>query len=123
MEKSIIKRKNKRKKRAMRVRRALKASSKKPRLSVSKTNKHIFAQVIDDESGITLFGFGTRSKDVKGTEFQKKSKKAAAHIGALIAKAAKDKKIEHVIFDRGRCKYHGIISSLAEAARGAGLKF
>jgi len=123
MEKSIIKRNKIRKSRAMRVRKALKRNLTKPRLSVLKTNKHIFAQIIDDSTGTSLFGVGTRSKALKDTEFNKKSKKAAAHIGALIAASAKERKIQSIIFDRGRYKYHGIIAELAEAARSGGLKF
>ena len=112
-----------RKSRALRVRKTLKGSPNRPRLSVSKTNKHLFAQLIDDESGKCLMGIGTRSKELKETKYNKKSKESAAHIGVLIARAAKEKNIERVVFDRGRFKYHGIVAALADAARSEGLKY
>ncbi len=107
----------------MRVRKQVRGDATKPRLSVFRSNKHLGAQIIDDENRITLFGMGTLSKEFKGTEFAKKSKSAAREIGKRIAAEAKKKKIEHVIFDRGHYRYHGVIAELADAARGAGLKF
>ncbi len=107
----------------MRVRKAVRGSDTKPRLTVFRSNKHILAQIIDDESHATLFGIGTMSKDFKGTEFSKKSKSAAKEIGKRIAAEAKKNKIETVVFDRGHYKYHGLIAELANAAREAGLKF
>lgn len=109
--------------RKMRVRKTLRGDALKPRLSIFRSNKHIGAQVIDDEARVTLFGFGTLSKEFKGTEFSKRSKSAAREIGKRIAAEAKKKNIERVIFDRGAYKYHGIIAELADAAREAGLKF
>ncbi len=123
MESSLSKRNKIRKTRIKRVRKKLKGTAKKPRLAVYKTNKHISAQLIDDESGVTLFGIGTGSKSLKEEKLSNKSKDAAAHIGKLIGNAAKEKKIESAIFDRGRFKFHGLIAELAKAAREAGLKF
>ena len=109
-------------KRAMRVRRRLKADTVKPRLCVVKSNKHIQAQIIDDENGVTLAGVATYGKEFRNTEFNKKSKKAAAKLGEKIAALAKEKNIKEAVFDRGPFKYHGILHELAEAARAGGLK-
>jgi large subunit ribosomal protein L18 len=105
--------------RVLRVRKKLKGTSTKPRLSISKTNKHLSAQLIDDESSRTLASFGTYSKEMKG---QKKSKKVAEKIGERIAEIALEKKLKGAIFDRGRFKYHGLLAHLADAARKKGLK-
>jgi large subunit ribosomal protein L18 len=121
MDTSQIKRNKSRKNRKFRVRKKLKGSAEKPRLSVSKTNKHILAQLIDDETGVTLAGFGTMSKENK--EHKTKSKQAAHFIGMTIAKLAKEKNIETVVFDRGRFMYHGVVAKLADGAREAGLRF
>lgn len=109
----------KRFKRALRVRKTLKGTSEKPRLSVFKSNRNISVQVIDDESGKTLCYAGTLSKDTPG----KKGKESARVIGSAIAEKAKQAKISEVVFDRGRYKYHGVIAELADAAREAGLRF
>ncbi len=112
-----------RKKRVLRVRKGLRGSAVKPRMSVMKSNKHIFVQLIDDESSCTLVSFGTASKELKNSELAKKSKEAARHIGEKIAEKAKQAGIEKVVFDRGRFKFHGVIAELANAARNAGLQF
>lgn len=106
--------------RLFRVRKALKGNAEKPRLTVSKTNSHIYAQVIDDEAGITLAGFGSQSKSCKA---KAKSKEAAREIGKQIAELVKAKNVDKVVFDRGRFKYHGLIAELANSAREAGLQF
>ncbi len=112
-----------RKRRVFRVRKKLKGTTERPRLSVFKSNLHLFVQVINDETGETLASLGTMSKDFKGTEYAKKSKKSAQILGEKIAQMAKGKNVEKVVFDRGRFKYHGIIAVLADAARQAGLQF
>lgn len=124
MESNLLKRNKKRIKRVMRVRKHLKGSSTKPRLSVYKSNQHISAQIIDDDTGMTLAGIGTMSKELnqKGKPLRK-SKTAAKEIGTRIAKLAKEKNVERVVFDRGRFKFHGLIAELANAAREAGLQF
>jgi large subunit ribosomal protein L18 len=123
MDNNITKRNDKRIKRVFRVRKNIKGSSEKPRLAVYKTNKHLSAQLIDDENSITLASIGTTKKELRSGAFNKKSKEAAKHIGLRIAELAKEKQIQRVVFDRGRYKYHGIIAELANAAREAGLQF
>jgi len=123
MESQLKKRNIRRKKRALRIRQTLRGNATKPRLSVFRSNKHLQAQLIDDESHKTLIGIGTMSKNFKGTNFSKKSKESAREIGKQIAQESKKKKIAAVIFDRGSYKYHGLIAELANAAREAGLKF
>lgn len=108
-----------RKKRALRVRKKLRGSAERPRLSVFKSLKHIGAQLIDDEKGVTLLSFSTCAK---GAGEIKKSKEGARLIGEKIAQLAKEKKIEQAIFDRGRFKYHGLVAALAEGAREKGMK-
>ncbi len=120
MDNSLKKRNKSRIIRKFRVRNGLKGSSERPRLSVSKTNMHLYAQLIDDEKGITLGGVGTLSKSNKTA---KKSKDTARQIGTQIAQIAKENNINAVVFDRGRHKFHGILAQLADAAREAGLQF
>jgi large subunit ribosomal protein L18 len=124
MESNLIQRSRKRDKRVLRVRKHLRGNAEMPRLSVFKSNQHIAAQIIDDEKGITLAGVGTMSKDLSSkSKTLKKSKSSAKQVGEKIAKLAKEKNIERVIFDRGRFKFHGLIAELANAAREAGLQF
>ena len=123
MENQLSKRNVRRKRRSLRVRKNVRGSASKPRLSVFRSNCHIAAQLIDDESHTTLFGLGTASKEFKGTANGKKSKEAAKEIGKRIAQEAKKRNIDNVVFDRGRYMYHGIIAQLADAAREEGLKF
>lgn len=109
--------------RALRVRKHLRGTSVKPRLSVVKSNKHIQVQLIDDEKGITLGHAATFAKQFKDTEYSTKNKNSARKLGELIAEIAKEKNIKEVVFDRGPFKYHGILAELANAARAAGLQF
>jgi large subunit ribosomal protein L18 len=106
--------------RAQRVRlRLKKMSSGRPRLSVFRSAKNIYAQVIDDARGVTLAHASTlEEKDQKGAD-----KDAAARVGALVAKRALDKGVTQVVFDRGGYIYHGRVKALADAAREAGLDF
>lgn len=123
MDNSLKRRYNARKKRVFRVRKGVKGTAQKPRLTVSKTNYHLYAQLIDDESGKTLAGISTLSKINQGTDNNRKSKTSARQIGVQIAELAKKVNIEKVVFDRGRFKFHGIIAELANGAREAGLQF
>lgn len=123
MDNHILKRNVKRKRRVLRVRKRVRGSSEMPRLSVFKTNKHLSVQLIDDENHITIASVGTTTKENRNTQFAKKSKETAKHIGSKIAELAKGKQIQKVVFDRGRLKFHGIIAELANAAREAGLQF
>ena len=106
--------------RAERVRlRLKKMGSGRPRLSVFRSAKNIYAQVIDDARGVTLAHASTlEEKGLKGAD-----KDAAARVGALVAKRALDKGVTEVVFDRGSYIYHGRVKALADAAREAGLNF
>ncbi len=115
-----INRKAERERRHARVRRKISGTAECPRLSVSKSNKNITAQIIDDTKGVTLAYVSTLDKDIKT---KKANKEAAKEVGALIAKKALDKKIKQVVFDRGGFIYHGVVKELADAAREAGLDF
>ena len=123
MENRLANRNVRRKRRAMRVRKKLRGDASKPRLSVFRSNKHLGAQLINDENQVTLFGIGTMSKEFKDSANSKKSKEAAKEIGKRIAQEAKKQKIEKVVFDRGSYKYHGVVAELANAAREEGLTF
>ncbi len=123
MDNNILKRNVKRARRVLRVRKSLRGTSERPRLSVLKTNKHLSVQLIDDENHKTLLSVGTNNKNQRSTQFAKKSKETAKHIGTQVAELAKSKQIQKVVFDRGRLKYHGILAELANAAREAGLQF
>ena len=123
MDKNLLKTKGKRYRREMRVRKHVRGTAEKPRLSVFKSNRHVSAQLIDDENSITLAGYGTMSDEFKTDTFVKKSKEAAREVGKKIAALAKEKSVSRVVFDRGRYKFHGVIAELANAAREAGLQF
>lgn len=117
------KRKQLREKRALRVRKGFFGTSTKPRLCVVKSNCHIHAQLIDDETGNTLGSIATFAKEFRNTEFNRKNKASARKLGEQIAEIAKGKNIKEVLFDRGPFKYHGILAELADAARAGGLQF
>lgn len=123
MENNLKKRSKKRASRVLRVRKRVRGSSQRPRLCVMKSNKHISAQLIDDDKGITLASVSTLSKDMKGKEFKARSKEAAKLLGSMLAQKALEKQVTTVVFDRGRFKFHGIVAELAGAARAAGLQF
>ncbi len=96
----------------------------KLRLSVVRSNKQIYAQVIDDNQGVTLVAASTLDKEVKSKIKGSASNiKAAEAVGQLIAERAKKAKVSEVVFDRGGVIYHGRVKALAEAARSAGMKF
>ena len=106
-----------RQRRHMRVRG--KISAERPRLSVYRSNKNIYAQLIDDVKGVTLASASTIDSEVSG----KSKTEQASGVGELIAKRAAAKNITNVVFDRGGYLYHGRVQALAEAARENGLKF
>jgi large subunit ribosomal protein L18 len=112
-----------RERRKLRIRKKVSGTSERPRLSVFRSAKHIYAQVIDDVTGVTLAHASTLSKDLKGTLDEDNKVDAAKKVGALIAKICKSKKIDKVVFDRNGYLYHGRVSALAQAAREAGLDF
>ena len=110
--------------RKARVRKSIKARAYgRPRLSVHRSDKNIYAQIIDDASGRTLAAASTLDKDVKGSVKNGGSQDAAQAVGKLIAERAKEKGVKKVVFDRGGYLYHGRIKALADAAREAGLEF
>ena len=104
-----------------RVRYKSKKVSKRNRLSVFRSNNHIYAQLIDDRNGITLASASSLEKSIKEKNLQRKE--IAELIGKNIAKKIISKGIDKVAFDRGKYKYHGLIKILAEAARSEGLNF
>lgn len=108
--------------RRRRVRTALKArSGARPRLSIHRSGKHIYAQVIDDAQGHTLAAASTLDKDVRGKVGSNAA--AAADVGKRVAEAATKAGVTHVVFDRGGFLFHGRVKALADAAREAGLEF
>ena len=106
-----------------RIRKHLAGTPVRPRLAVFRSNKHIYAQIIDDAKGITLVAASSRDADAKGDVKNGGNVAAAKAIGKLVAERAKAKGIEAVLFDRGGYIYHGRVKALADAAREAGLKF
>ncbi|RUT32986.1 50S ribosomal protein L18 [Arsenicitalea aurantiaca] len=110
--------------RKARVRRALKARAfGRPRLSVFRSDKNIYAQIIDDSSGRTLAAASTLDKDVRDQVKNGATAEAAATIGKLIAERGTKAGVAEVIFDRGAYLYHGRVKALADAAREGGLQF
>jgi large subunit ribosomal protein L18 len=108
--------------RRRRVRTALKArASGKPRLSVHRSGRHIYAQVIDDAAGTTLAAASTLDKDIKGKTGA--TKDGAAAVGKAVAERAKKAGVSTVVFDRGGFLFHGRVKALADAAREGGLEF
>jgi large subunit ribosomal protein L18 len=105
------------------VRGGIKGTAERPRLSVFRSSKHIYAQLIDDLTGVTLAAASSRSKDVQSGTPYGGNIKAAAAVGKRIAEIAKEKGIGLAAFDRGHYRYHGRVKALADAAREAGLKF
>jgi large subunit ribosomal protein L18 len=111
-------------KRKARVRTALKnAANGKLRLSVFRSGKHIYAQIIDDVKGVTVVSASTLDKEVRSQITKSSTVEAAAFIGNLVAQKAAKSGVSEVVFDRGGYIYHGRVKALADAARAAGLKF
>ncbi len=119
MQNELGKARVRRDKRAMRVRKPLR-QMEKPRLSVSRSLKHVYAQVIDDMTGITIAGVSSNSKEFASI---KGRKEVAKQVGIKLAEMATAKNVKTVVFDRGRYKFHGRIASIAEGAREGGLSF
>ncbi len=109
--------------RKLRIRKKIHGTELRPRLSVFRSNRHIIAQIIDDEKGITLVATSSFSKEIKGQKIEGGKKAMARKVGNLIAQKAKAKGIERVVFDRGGYLYHGRVRELAEGAREEGLIF
>jgi large subunit ribosomal protein L18 len=105
------------------VRRKISGTPERPRLSVFRSNRHIYAQIIDDIAGVTLVATSTQSKALRDQVAAGGNRKAAETVGEALAKKALDMGIKCVCFDRNRYRYHGRVRSLADAARKAGLAF
>lgn len=105
------------------IRKRVSGTAARPRLSVFRSNRHIYAQVIDDVSGRTLASASTLSESVRGETAEKKKGEAAALVGDAVAKACLAQDIDTVVFDRNGFIYHGRVKAVADAAREAGLRF
>lgn len=114
-------RNKKRKKRHLRVRKKLFGTAVRPRLNVFRSSKNIYAQLIDDQAGITLVSASTMDADLKAASGA--TVDSARNVGELIAKRAIEKGIKTIVFDRGGYLYHGRVKSLADGAREGGLDF
>ena len=112
-----------RERRAIRVRNRVKRDANRPRLSVFRSHKHVYAQIIDDQAGRTLATASTLDGQVREQVRYGGNKAAAAAVGKAIAQKAIEAGIQQVVFDRREYKYHGRVAALADAAREAGLKF
>ena len=117
---STLNRKEIRRKVHRRIRKKVSGTASRPRLAVHFSNQNIYAQLIDDVAGKTLASASTLDKEIESSG---SNVATATKIGSLVAKRAKDAKLETVIFDRGGHLYHGKVKALADAAREAGLKF
>jgi large subunit ribosomal protein L18 len=112
-----------RERRKLRIRRKLSGTAERPRVTVFRSLKHIYAQAIDDVTGNTLAHTSTLAADVKSAIAESDKTDAAKKVGAAIAKALLAKGVSQVVFDRNGYLYHGRVSALADGAREAGLKF
>ncbi|TAG09038.1 MAG: 50S ribosomal protein L18 [Verrucomicrobia bacterium] len=117
---SMINRKSTRQRIHRRIRRKVSGTSERPRLAISYSNQHIYAQVIDDASGRTIASASTLDSSIEKAASNVES---AQKVGALIAERAKGSNISAVVFDRGGHLYHGKVKALADAAREGGLQF
>ncbi len=106
-----------------RVRKRVHGTGSRPRLCVFRSLNHIYAQVVNDGDGCTVAAASTLDAGIKSNSESKNKKAMAELVGKLIAERTKEKGIEQVVFDRGGYKYHGRVKALADAARGAGLRF
>ena len=112
-----------RERRRLRIRRKINGTPERPRLSVFRSARHIYAQVVDDVAGTTVAHASTLSRDVRGEVEESSKLDAAKTVGQTIAKLLLAKGIDKVVFDRSGYLYHGRVRALADAARAAGLKF
>ena len=106
-----------------RLRKRVKGNTARPRLSVFRSNLHIYAQVIDDSTGQTIAAASSKDKSIAGSLSGKTKIERAESVGQLLAERAKAAGIDQVVFDRGGFKYHGRVQALADAARKGGLTF
>ena len=108
-----------RSRRHVRVRKKVSGTTTRPRLVVSRSTRHVFVQVVDDVSGVTLVSASTMEADLRGHDGDKTAK--ARKVGELVAQRAKDAGVESVVFDRGGNRYHGRVAAIADGAREGGL--
>jgi large subunit ribosomal protein L18 len=109
--------------RKVRVRKKVQGTDERPRICVFRSNKHVYAQVISDNQGITLASVSTLSKDLLGTATSNKGVSAAKQVGIALAKVCKEKNITRAVFDRNGFLYHGQVKAVADGAREGGLEF
>lgn len=109
--------------RHLRVRKKVFGTAECPRLNVYRSNRHLYAQVIDDVKGHTMVSASTVEEDLQTAIADKNKTEQAVEIGKLVAKRALDAGVKQVVFDRGGYQYHGRVKALADAAREAGLEF
>jgi large subunit ribosomal protein L18 len=109
--------------RADRIRKKIFGTSERPRLCVRRSLNHMYAQLVDDEKGITIVQVGSASKELASRIVQKKKIEISKIVGELLAEKAKEKGVAKIVFDRKGYLYHGRVKALAEAARGKGLQF
>lgn len=112
-----------RRRRRLRVRRKIRGTTERPRLSVFRSNKHVYVQVINDQTGQTLASASTADQELRGEVAYGGNKTAAGAVGRAIAQRAIAAGVKEVCFDRREYKYHGRLAALADAAREAGLSF
>ena len=120
---AMVKRLTGRRRRQLRARRKIQGSPERPRLSVYRSLRHMYAQVIDDTQGRTVAAASTMDADLRKSLKSGGNVEAAKAVGKLIGERAKAKGVERVVFDRGGFMYHGRVANLADAAREAGLEF
>ncbi|HDL90478.1 MAG TPA: 50S ribosomal protein L18 [Thermodesulforhabdus norvegica] len=121
---SVIKKREAWLRRKKRIRKKIKGSAERPRLCVFRSNKHTYAQIIDDDRGCTLVAASTLDTELREAISEVSGKvEKARKVGELIGKRAKDKGISRVVFDRNGYMYHGRVRAVAEGAREAGLEF
>lgn len=106
-----------------RIRRRLRGVAERPRLTVFRSLRHTYAQIVDDSAGVTLASASTLDQEVKSQRDSKPKVDVSRMVGELVAKRSVEKGVTRVVFDRGGYKYHGRVKALADAARKGGLKF
>ncbi len=104
-----------------RIRSTIRGTEERPRLSIFKSSKHVYLQLINDRENATLLAVSTKTEELQGDIKDKTNLEAAKVVGAALAEAAKDKGIKKVVFDRSGYKYHGIVKAAADGAREGGL--
>jgi large subunit ribosomal protein L18 len=109
--------------RARRIRKKISGTGERPRLCVRRSLNHIYAQLVDDEKGITIVQVGSSGKEIAAQIAHKKKSEISKIVGELLAEKAKEKGVSKVVFDRKGYLYHGRVKALADAARGKGLQF